>query len=163
MKVDEHIGKIEAQVEAAVIKTTISMRIWAYMGKPFQVARLLELLYMFDWLWYAILSFIPDKYINDVTFTYTQTILSNFQISSIAVGITILHMIALYRNIIWLRKLNLLINSSLLLYLVAYSLQTQPISASIGYYIVLIGVSTLAFWRIGEAYEQPKHGYIIHE
>lgn len=131
---------------------TIAMRLWAYMSKPFQITKILEILYMLDWIWYAILSYIPAQYISGSLFVNMRTVLSNFQISAIFTFIALIHIIALYSNAVWLRKFNLLFNIGLLLYLTVYLFQTVPLAAGIGYYVILIGVSTFAFWRMDETH-----------
>lgn len=134
------------------VDTTFAMRLWEYMSKPFQITKVLEILYMLDWIWYAILSYIPPQYISGSLFTNMRTILTSFQISAIFSFIALIHIIGLYSNAVWLRKFNLLFNIFLLLYLTAYLFQTIPLAAGIGYYVILIGVSTFAFWRMDETH-----------
>lgn len=134
------------------LKTTLAMRVWDYMSRPFQITKVLEILYMLDWIWYAILSYLPEQYISGSLFTNLRIVLTSFQISAILTIIALIHVIALYSNVVWLRKFNLLYNIGLLLYLTAYVLQTIPVAAGIGYYIILIGVTTFAFWRMDETH-----------
>lgn len=134
------------------IDNTLAMKIWLYMRKPFQITKILEILYMLDWIWYAFLSYLPDQYINGSLFVTMHSILSDLQISAIFTGIAFIHIVGLYKNIIWLRKLNLLFNIGILLYLTVLFLQRLPVGAGIGYYIILIGVSTFAFWRMDETH-----------
>ena len=139
------------QVQHIEIKTTLAMRIWKYVSKPFQITKVLELLYMLDWIWYAVLSFFPPKYITGAIFQGLATFLSSFQISLLLTIIALSHMLALFRNIVWLRKLNLLFNIGLLLNITAMSLlKGLPIAAGIGYLIILIGISIFVFWRMDE-------------
>lgn len=132
------------------IDNSFAMKLWLYMSKPFQITKVLEILYMLDWMWYAILSYLPAKYISGSLFTNLRGILTDYQISAFMTFIAAIHVIALYRNVVWLRKFNLLFNISLLLYLTVYLFQNIPVAAGIGYYVILIGVSTFAFWRMDE-------------
>ncbi len=134
------------------IDNSIAMKLWLYVSKPFQITKVLELLYMLDWLWYATLSFLPSYYISGSLFIALHAALSDAQTSILLTFIAIVHLIALYRNIIWLRKFNLLFNIALLLYLTVYLLQETPLAAGVGYYVILIGVSTFAFWRMDETH-----------
>lgn len=134
------------------IDNTLAMKLWIYMSKPFQITKVLEILYMLDWIWYALLSYLPVEYISGSLFVNMRSILSHFQISLILTIIALVHTIGLYSNAIWLRKSNLLFNIGVLLYLTAYLFQDIPISAGIGYYVILIGVSTFAFWRMDESH-----------
>jgi hypothetical protein len=134
------------------IDNSFAMRIWMYVSKPFQITKVLELLYMLDWIWYAILSYVPEKYISGSLFVNMRNILSNFQISAVFTIIAIIHIIALYSNAIWLRKFALLFNIGLLIYLTSYLFQSVPVAAGIGYYVTLIGVSIFAFWRMDETH-----------
>lgn len=134
------------------IKNTFAMRLWQYMSKPFQITKVLEILYMLDWIWYAILSYLPAQYISGSLFVNMHDVLSNFQVSAIFTFIALLHIIGLYSNAVWLRKFNLLFNIGVLLYLTAYLFQNIPVAAGIGYYVILIGISTFAFWRMDETH-----------
>lgn len=134
------------------IDNSLAVKLWLYMSRPFQITKVLELLYMLDWLWYAILSFLPAEYISGSLFVTFRNVLAPYQISAIFTTIAIMHIVALYNNIVWLRKFNLLFNISLLLYLTVVILQTLPVAAGIGYYVILIGISTFAFWRMDETH-----------
>src|SRR5687768_10925942 len=134
------------------IDNSMATKLWLYISRPFQITKVLEILYMLDWIWYAILSYIPQKYISGSLFTNMRTVLSNFQISAIFSIIALIHIIGLYSNAVWLRKFNLLFNIGLLMYLTAYLFQVTPIAAGVGYYVILIGISTFAFWRMDETH-----------
>jgi hypothetical protein len=142
MKQEQHIK----------IDNSLGMRLWAYISRPFQITKVLEILYMLDWLWYAILSYLPEQYISGSLFVNMREVLTNTQVSLTFSVIAVIHVIALYRNVVWLRKFNLLFNIALLLYLTAYLFQTVPLAAGIGYYVILIGISTFAFWRMDETH-----------
>ena len=131
---------------------SFGMRLWAYISRPFQITKVLEILYMLDWLWYAILSYLPQQYISGSLFTNMRGVLSDTQVSLTFTVIASIHVIALYLNVVWLRKFNLLFNIALLLYLTAYIIQNVPVAAGIGYYVILIGISTFAFWRMDETH-----------
>lgn len=131
---------------------SLAVKLWLYMSRPFQITKVLELLYMLDWIWYAILSYLPTQYISGSLFTNMRNILSSYQISAVLTFLAFIHVLALYKNIIWLRKFNLLFNIALLLYLTAYLLQGIPLAAGLGYYVILIGVSAFAFWRMDETH-----------
>ena len=107
---------------------------------------------MLDWVWYAILSFLPDRYISGSLFMILRKILENYQVSLVLLTIAILHIIGLFFNVVWLRKIMLLFNIGLLLYLTAVSLQSLPVAAGVGYLIILISVSIFGFWRMDEKY-----------
>ena len=134
------------------IDNSFAMKLWLYISKPFQITKVLELLYMLDWLWYAILSFFPSQYISGSLFVTIRNILEPYQISAIFTLLAIIHVIGLYKNLIWLRKFNLLFNIALLLYLTVAVLQNLPVAAGIGYYVILIGISAFAFWRMDETH-----------
>ena len=134
------------------MKDTFAVKIWLHISKPFQITKVLEVLYMLDWIWYAVLSYIPRDYITGTLFTTMQLLFSTYQISVLFTLMAFSHMLALYKNIIWLRKSNLLFNISLLIYLTVYLSQSVPIAAGIGYYVILIGVSIFAFWRMDETH-----------
>lgn len=142
MKYEQHMN----------MKTTFAMRLWEYISRPFQITKVLEILYMLDWTWYAILSYIPTHLVSGSLFTNLRKIFTEFQISAIFSLIAFIHILALYLNIVWLRKFNLLFNIGLLLYLTAYLFQNTPIAAGIGYYVILIGISTFSFWRMDETH-----------
>lgn len=134
------------------IDNSIAMKIWLYVSRPFQITKVLEILYMLDWVWYAILSFLPDRFISGSLFMILRTVFEDYQVSIILLTIAILHVIGLFWNVIWLRKNNLLFNIGLLLYLTSVSLQRLPVSAGLGYLVILIGVSIFAFWRMDETH-----------
>lgn len=134
------------------IDNSIAMKLWQFVSKPFQITKVLELLYMLDWVWYAILSFLPEKYISGSLFTTFRGILDPYQVSAIFSTIAIMHVIGLYKNYIWLRKFNLLFNIGLLIYLTVSVLQRLPVAAGIGYYVIVIGISIFAFWRMDETH-----------
>lgn len=129
-----------------------AVRFWLYISKPFQITKVLEILYMLDWLWYAILSFLPERYIAGSLFVVMRNVLPPYAISIIFTIIAILHLLALYKNNISLRKFNLILNIGLLLYLTGLLFQNVPVAAGIGYYVILIGVSIFAFWRMDESH-----------
>ncbi len=131
---------------------SFAVKLWRSISKPFQITKLLEILYTLDWIWYAFLSYVPARYINGVLFSGLREILSAKSISLILTFIALMHMIALYNNIIWLRKVNIVFNITLLLYMATYLLQQVPIPAGTGYYMILIGVSIFAFWRMDESH-----------
>jgi hypothetical protein len=132
------------------MRNTFAMALWDYISKPFQITKVLEILYMLDWIWYAILSYLPERYISGSLFMTLRTVMSGFQIATVLTFIALIHVIGLYSNAVWLRKFNLLLNIGILLYLTAYIFQTFPVAAGIGYYMILIGITTFAFWRMDE-------------
>ncbi len=134
------------------IDNSLAVKLWMYMSRPFQITKVLELLYMLDWVWYAILSFLPSIYVGGSLFIVFRGILEPYQISAVFATIAIMNVVALYKNIVWLRKFNLLFNISILLYLTVLVLQTTPVAAGIGYYVILIGISIFAFLRMDETH-----------
>lgn len=141
------------QEQRIKIETTLAMRIWQVISKPFQITKVLELLYMLDWIWYAILSFLPDRYVEGSVFKLLRGIFEGYQVSVFMTLIAASHVLALFNNIIWLRKINLLFNITLLLYLTAVAFQNLPVAAGLGYLVILIGISAFAFWRMDETAE----------
>lgn len=140
------------QEHPMVVDYSIAIRLWLYISRPFQITKVLELLYMLDWLWYACLSFVPSSYIAGSLFISIRQVLQPYQISAIFAIIAIFHIVGLYRNIIWLRKFNLVFNIAILFYLTAIVLQKLPIAAGVGYYVILVGISIFAFWRMDETH-----------
>jgi hypothetical protein len=137
--------------EQLIQQQHLAIRIWIYISKPFQINKVLELLYMLDWLWYAILSYLPSSYTGGTLFTTLRSITTPFVISIIFTSIAVIHSIALMLNVIALRKAALLFNIGILFYLTSAVFATNPyVAAGIGYYIILIGVSIFAFLRMDE-------------
>jgi hypothetical protein len=132
-------------------RKTIAVRAWLYVSRPFQITRLLELLYMFNWILYAGLSFLPEDYTSGSLFRIMHVLMPDDYIRLTFVVIAFLHIYALIVNVVWLRKIALLFNIGLLLYIVSVTLQSIPFSAGIGYLIILIGISIFAFWRMDES------------
>lgn len=132
-------------------RKTTAVKTWLYISRPFQITRLLELLYMFNWLFYTGLSFLPKEYIAGSLFDLMRILMPYDFIKLTFVLIAFIHVYALIGNVIWLRKLTLLFNIGLLLYIVSVTLQSIPFSAGIGYFIILMGISIFAFWRMDES------------
>ncbi len=141
------------QEQQLKVDQSMAMRVWTYISTPFQITKVLELLYMLDWIWYAILSYLPSKYISGTFFDVLRLNFAALTITILISIIAVLHVYALLHNIVWLRKTVLLFNIGVLIYLtVTIVLRTYPnISAGIGYYVILIGVSIFAFWRMDES------------
>lgn len=130
----------------------LAMKMWLYISKPFQITKVLEILYMLDWLWYAIISTIPDRYVVGGIFTSLRSEWPKEVIITALFLIAMLHVIALMRNIIWLRKFNLIFNAAILLFLSATYLIGLPIPAGVGYMLILIGITIFAFLRMDESH-----------
>lgn len=133
-------------------RKTISMKIWLYISRPFQITRLLELLYMLDWILYAVLSFFPAHYTNGVLFETMHDIMPHTYVNLALTLIALIHVYASSANVIWLRKIILLFNIGVLFYIASAALQVVPFSTGIEYLIILIGVTAFAFWRMDEKY-----------
>jgi len=131
---------------------SLVMKVWLYISKPFQITKVLEILYALDWVWYAIISLIPDRFISGGIFPALRDVLPKGLIINVLFLIAALHITALWKNVVWLRKFNLVFNIAILLYLSSNYLLTFPIPAGVGYLIILIGVSTFAFWRMDESH-----------
>jgi len=137
-------------MQTNISKTTlVGMKLWLYVSKPFRITKVLELLYTFDWLWYAILSYLPGQYVSGGLFT----ILRSADITALAISIIITllalsHVVALWWNIIWLRRANILINVLLLTFITSRSILIQPLPSGVGYLIILICVTIFVFWRM---------------
>lgn len=130
----------------------LAMKMWLYISKPFQITKVLEMLYMLDWLWYAVISTIPDRYVVGGIFTSLRTEWSKELIIIVLFIIAMVHVIALIRNIIWLRKFNLIFNTAILLYLSSTYLIGLPIPAGVGYMLILVGITIFAFLRMDESH-----------
>jgi hypothetical protein len=128
------------------------MKMWLYISKPFQITKVLEMLYMLDWLWYAVISTIPDRYVIGGIFTSLRTEWSKELIIIVLFIIAMVHVIALIRNVIWLRKFNLIFNAAILLYLSSTYLIGLPIPAGVGYMLILVGITIFAFLRMDESH-----------
>jgi hypothetical protein len=127
-----------------------AMRVWRYISKPFQITKVLEILYTLDWIWYAVLSLLPPADTSGSLFIAARIFMPPFAVSLLMITIAVLQSMALLRNMVWLRKINILFNVFILCYL-AFSLLLQtPISSGAGYLIILIGVSIFAFLRMDE-------------
>ncbi len=128
-----------------------AMRVWNFMSKPFQITKVLELLYMLDWIWLAILSLLPDKYVVGTLFDALRTFSTPSVIRTILCSIALIHIIGLFYNQVILRKLSLLFNVTVLLYITVYSFQrVSAAAAGLGYYMILIGITVFAFWRMDD-------------
>jgi hypothetical protein len=128
----------------------ITMRVWLYISKPFQISKVLEILYALDWMWYALLSLLPPADTSGLLFTTAQLYLPHYAINAVMVGIACIHALALLGNIVWLRKINLIFNIFILCYLAANILIQSPISSGAGYLVILVGVTIFSFLRMDE-------------
>ena len=131
---------------------SFAMKMWLYISKPFQITKVLEILYALDWIWYAVMSFIPEKYITGSLFGVLRNFMPLWMISALLCAIAILHVAALLKNIIWLRKTALVFNIGVLLYLSVLLLLRNPLPSGAGYLVILVGVSIFAFWRMDETH-----------
>lgn len=131
---------------------SFAMKMWLYVSKPFQITKVLEILYALDWVWYAIIATIPDKYISGGILSPLRTVVSKESIIIVLFLIAVMHVTALWKNVVWLRKLNLLFNIAVLLFLSSKYFLTFPIPAGVGYLVILVGVSMFAFWRMDETH-----------
>lgn len=129
-----------------------AMKMWLYISKPFQITKVLEILYALNWIWYAVIATVPDKYISGGIFTALESLISKPIIIIALFIVALLHSYALWFNAIWLRKVNLMFNIAILLYLSSRYLLTLPIPAGVGYLVILIGVSVFAYWRMDETH-----------
>src|SRR5687768_1295705 len=91
-------------------ENSLAMRVWLYISKPFQITKVLEILYALDWIWYAIIATVPDKYISGGLFTALRPLASKEIIIGALFVIAVSHAYALWYNVIWLRKANLVFN-----------------------------------------------------
>ena len=130
----------------------LAMKVWLYISKPFQITKVLEILYALDWVWYAIIATIPDKYISGGILSPLRTVVSKESIIIVLFLIAVMHVTALWKNVVWLLKLNLLFNIAVLLFLSSKYFLTFPIPAGVGYLVILVGVSMFAFWRMDETH-----------
>lgn len=134
-------------------RKTFSMRMWLYISRPFQITKVLELLYMLDWILYAVLSYFPEQYTTGSLFKALRSLMPHEFVSFTITLIAIFHLYALTANVIWMRRAALLFNIGVLMYITSLSLLTEAFSASSGYLLILIGVSMFAFWRMVEVSE----------
>lgn len=132
--------------------TNSAARVWIYISKPFQITKVLELLYMFDWTWYAFVSFLPTQYITGSLFEVLRSVTTTLIIRLVLCSVALIHIYALITNYVVLRRINLVWNIAVLLYVTSVSFLKQPLSAGIGYLIILIGITVFAFWRMDETH-----------
>lgn len=138
------------QEQMLITNQRLAMRIWIYISKPFQITKVLEILYALDWIWYALLSLLPPAEISGSLFIAARSFMPGYVISLIMICIALLHAIALLRNMVWLRKINLVFNVFILCYLASNLLLDIPLSSGAGYLVILIGVSIFAYLRMDE-------------
>lgn len=138
--------------EVAKIQQNLAVRFWLYISKPFQITKVLEILYALDWGWYAILSFLPEKYVAGSLFNSLRHYFTQGQISVILCFIAILHMSGLWLNVIIIRKLCLLYNAAILFFLFITFVIQEPIPSSIGYFAILTGITFFAFLRMDKTH-----------
>lgn len=134
-------------------RKTFAMRAWLYISRPFQITKVLELLYMLDWILYAVLSYLPEQYTTGSLFRLVRELLPPAFVSFTFTIIATFHLYALTANVIWMRKAALLFNIGVLIYITSLALLSGPFSAGLGYLLILIGVSMFAFWRMVEVSE----------
>lgn len=131
---------------------SFAMKVWLYISKPFQITKVLEILYALDWVWYAVIATIPDKYITGGLLTVFRPYAPREVIIAILFTIALTHVYALWFNVIGLRKINLIFNVAVLLYLSSRYFLNIPIPAGVGYLVILIGVSIFAYLRMDETH-----------
>lgn len=136
----------------ATTQEHLALRLWQYISKPFQITKVLEILYMLNWMWYAFLSIIPNYLVSGLVFNEIQQVANSRAVTFIIMCLTFSHILALLLNIIILRKINLMLNIAMLLYISAKSLQNLPISSGVGYLVILAGVSIFAFLRMDKSH-----------
>lgn len=134
-------------------RKTFSMRAWLYISRPFQITKILELLYMLDWILYAVLSYFPEQYTTGSLFRALRSLMPNNYVSFTLTIIAVFHLYALTANVVWMRRVALLFNIGILIYITSLALLSGPFSAGLGYLLILIGVSIFAFWRMVEVSE----------
>lgn len=127
-----------------------AMRLWLFISKPFQISKVLEILYMLDWIWYAILSLLPAYQVGGTLFSDAREITTPFIISVVIMSFALSHVVGLLKNVVWLRKLNLLINTLILSYLASNLFTQTPFPSGVGYFLILIGVTIFAYLRMDE-------------
>lgn len=118
------------------------------LTSPFKITRTMELLYAFDWAWFAITSFLPEEMTQNTNIDRFRSVADPIVISLVLLGIAIVSAYSLIANIIILRKILLLFNLALILFLAANSLFRLPINTNVGYLLVLAALTILAYWRI---------------
>lgn len=138
--------------QVAKIQQSLGIRFWLYISKPFQITKVLEILYALDWIWYAILSFLPEKYVAGSLFNSLRTYFTQGQINVLLCFIAILHMSGLWLNIIIIRKICLLFNAAILFFLFITFVIHEPIPSSIGYFAILTGITFFAFLRMDKTH-----------
>jgi hypothetical protein len=132
-------------------KTTLfNFIIWLFrtLTRPFQVTKTIELLYALDWAWLTIMSFLPEGTTSNTNIDRLKSSTNPFMVSGILLVIALLSAYSLVANIVMLRKVLLLLNLALILFLSANSLFKIPISTNVGYLLILAILTILAYWRI---------------
>ena len=130
----------------------LAMKVWRYISKPFQITKVLEILYALDWVWYAMIALIPDRFISGGVIAPLRLVYPKSLIIATLLLIALAHVIALWYNVVWLRKVNLMFNVGVLLFLSTQYLLHLPIPAGVGYLVILVGVSIFAFLRMDETH-----------
>lgn len=130
----------------------LAMRVWRYISKPFQITKVLEILYALDWIWYAVIATVPERFISGGLFPELRAVWSTSVIAIVLGVIATVHVIGLWNNVLWLRKTVLVFNIAILVYLSTTYLLAYPIPAGVGYLVILIGVSIFAFLRMDESH-----------
>lgn len=132
------------------IQHGLAIRLWLYISKPFQITKILEILYALDWVWFAALSIWANNYISSFPLVSLYQLITPLQISILFCSIAAIHIIGLWANIIILRKLCLLFNAIILCYFFIVLAADQPLPSSIGYFGILSFITLFAFLRMDE-------------
>lgn len=127
---------------------TLGLRFWNYIAKPFQITKVLELLYALDWVWYFSLSLLPEQYVAGSIFKFLHLVTTQFIGSSVLFLIASISIYGLWNNNIRVRKIVLICNIGILLWVFFTNALQMPISGGSGYLLILALLSMFALWRM---------------
>lgn len=138
--------------QVQVLSQSLIAQLWQYLVKPFQITKVLELLYALNWIWFALLSLLPGEYVTGTLFTLLQHIMSKEAISLLVIFIASASTYAMWHNNILLRKMMLLFNIGVELFLFSKVIITIPVPATSGYLFILAALTMFAYWRMDTTY-----------
>lgn len=114
--------------------------------EPFQLTHVVEQGYAFYWTMNLLLFYSP---IEARTILW-QTDLTKGSQAFVLAAMAILSNYSLHRNVIWLRKLLLIINLSIIAYYLVVVFMMRPIPAVAAYLIMVLYLSVFSFLRLSD-------------
>lgn len=116
-----------------------------YLARPFKITKVLELLYVLNWLWIALLTlFVPN-----LPFSRSSSIVLVYPYATILwLFIAGFSSYGVWHNIIIIRRITLIFNILITTFLFTKNLVSAPLTAASGYLFILIGLTIFAYWRM---------------